>query len=76
MKTNPPCKQAITTFLVTASCAGLCGSEAINMKLADFNEKEWLQVRERRFPTAWKFVKEHGGVSNFIPKDTSFEDSV
>jgi len=74
MKCSALCKHACTTLLVSASCVALCENEAQNIGLADFNEEYWISVREGRFPTAGSFIKENGGITNFIPKNTSQKD--
>ena len=74
IKTHKPSKCALATLLVIASCTGLCDKGTINMNLADFDEKDWVQVRESRFPTAGTFIKEKGGITNFIPENSSAKD--
>lgn len=74
MKDSLSCKRVFATLLITASYIALCGNKTKNINLSDFDEKDWLQIRESRFPSAGFFIKEKGGITNFIPENTSGND--
>ena len=74
MKSHATCKCALATVLAILSCVALCDNETIKMNLGEFNEMDWIQIRESRFPTAGKFIKEKGGIANFIPANATAKD--
>ena len=48
--------------------------DEVEMELSDFSERDWIPIREDRFPTAGIFLTERGGITNFIPPNATDEE--